>query len=136
MRHLARTIPLAVVAIVCLTGCSVSYPFQLLLTVKNAEDGKPIEGATGVLDALAVDEHESQLDYGRHRLPATDTQGRLTYDFSLTGSSGRFLHWHLKLQKEGFEPVVVSIWPNEPNSPRELTSVPVVVELKLLPKKP
>jgi hypothetical protein len=141
MRHPYRTVSLVVVTLVLLTGCSVSYPFQLLLTVKNADDGTPVEGVTVVLDTTNADEDRLQFDRGSYPSPSsdrqTDAEGRLTFTFQINNEPHRYAYWFLKLRKDGFEPAVVDIRPNPvPKNHRETTPLPVVVEMKPLPKKP
>lgn len=136
MRHPYRTIALTIVAVVFTTGCSVSYPFQLLLTVKNADDGTPLEGVTGTLDTMGVEEQKTRLDYGFGLQTHTGTDGRLTYDFNISGSPDRFPHWYLKLHKDGFEPVVIDIQPNPvPDDRKNRQPIPVTVEMKPTVKK-
>jgi hypothetical protein len=135
MRHPYRTVPLVVAAVVLLTGCSYSYPIQLLLTVKNADDGKPVEGVTGVLDTLAVEERKQDLDYGSSFSNRTNADGLLTHEFT-AGNTDHKGPWYLKLQKDGFEPLVIAIRPSPVPKSGEQTPVPVTVEMKPLPKKP
>ena len=137
MRHPYRTVPIVVATVVLLTGCSVSYPFQLLLTVKNAEDGQPIEGVTGYFGQSNEDEPNAQFEYGFPLRQETNAEGRLTYDFQVSGSPDHYAHWYLKLRKDGFTPLVIDVRPGvvpKNNDPK--TPIPVVVKMEPLPKKP
>ena len=128
--------PLLVVAVVLLTGCSWSYKFRLLLTVKNADDGTPVQGVTAVLDdPVLADERKQDLNAGS-RLGTTDAGGELTHDFIRNGS-GWSDPWYLKLKKEGFEPQVIDINPRKDGlKSGEPNPLPIAVEMKPLPKKP
>ena len=136
MRHPIRTIALAAVATVMLTGCSISYPFQLLLTVENEDGGQPVEGVTVALDTTDENADKLRLDYGFRCRGTTDSSGRLTDDFQIEGSPNAYKHWHLKLQKDGFEPVVVDIRPDPVPNSRDRTPIPVAVKMKPLPPAP
>ena len=136
MRHPIRTIALAAVATILLTGCSISYPFQLLLTVENEDGGQPLEDVTIVLDTTDADDNMTQTDYGVHFRGTTDSSGGLTHDFHITQAPDFYKHWYLKLQKDGFEPVVVDIRPDPVPNSRDRTPIPVAVKMKPLPPAP
>ena len=93
MRHPIRTIALAAVATILLTGCSISYPFQLLLTVENEDGGQPLEDVTIVLDTTDADDNMTQTDYGVHFRGTTDSSGGLTHDFHITQAPDFYKHW-------------------------------------------
>ena len=136
MRHPYRTIGLAIVSVVLLTGCSTLHTFKLILTVKNAGDGQPVEGATVVLDdTLTAAEHKQQLDRGSP-LGETNAEGKLTHEFKISGYTSRSGPWYLKIQKDGFEPQVLDVSPKQDFNSREPIPLPVVVGLKPLPKQP
>ena len=136
MRHPYRTAALAFAAVTLLTGCSWSCTFNLLLTVINADDGKPVPGVTVVLDTYSLAEDRKQdLDAGG-QIGSTDGQGQLTHEFSISGYTSSEGPWFLKLRKEGFEPVVKDISPHkEAKKGGERNPLPVNVEMKPLPKK-
>ena len=136
MRHPIRTIALAAIAVVLLTGCSISYPFQLLLTVENEDDGQPLEGVTVVLKTTSGDANRLGMDNGSQLGDATDSTGRFTHEFQIMNSPDNDKHWYLKLQKEGFETVVVDIRPDPVPSSRDRTPIPVTVKMKPLPPPP
>jgi hypothetical protein len=139
MRHPYRSVGLATVAIV-LTSCSVSYPFELLLTVKNTEDGTPIEGVSVVLDPTNTTESKDDFKQGNYPSPThrreTNADGQLSvyFQFNSRHDVGRF--WWLKLRKEGFEPTVIDIRPDPVPESTQRTVLPVTVQMKPLPKKP
>jgi len=137
VRHSYRTIGLAVVAVVLLTGCSTANYFRLLLTVKDANTGEPVEGIIAVLDAPSSEQHKNEPDFGHLIPPSTNADGQLTYEFMVSPyPSDR--PWYLKVRKEGYEPVVIDIMPN-PQPERkgnEKSPLPVTVEMKPLAKKP
>jgi hypothetical protein len=137
MRHPYRTVGLALVAVVLLTGCSTANYFRLLLTVKDADTGKPIEGVTGVLDVQLSEQHKNELDHGYSLGGGTNADGQLTHEFMVSPYPSDW-PWYLKLKKEGYEPVTIDIKPN-PQPERkhdEKTPLPVTVEMKPLTKKP
>ena len=133
MRYPIRTLALAAVAVTLLTGCSVSYPFQLVLMVVSDEDGRPIEGATVVLDTTDTVEHEGKMDYGQGS-GKSDAGGQLLHDFSISQAPDRYAHWYLKIQHPDFEPVVIDIRPNPVPKSNEKIQIPVSVKMKPLPK--
>lgn len=135
MRYPRRTIALAAAAVVLLTGCSTSHAFRLLLTVTNADDGTPVQGATVVLDTSQSEARMHDLAHGSQIGP-TDAAGKLTHDFSFGGYTKRTGPWYLKVQKEGFEPRVIDISPRTDAKSGEPNPLPVAVELKPLAKKP
>ena len=83
MRSPIRTIAVAVAAIILLTGCSVSYPFQLLLNVKDAESGQPLEGVTGVFHTTDHEEKKADFDSGPPLGTKTSAGGGLMHDFQI-----------------------------------------------------
>lgn len=139
MRHPYRTIGLAVAAVVLLTGCSTANHFRLLLTVKDANTGEPVEGVTGVIDdTLSAEERKNEPDFGFPLVIGTNADGQLTYEFMVSPYPSDAPHWYLKLKKEGYEPAVIDIKPN-PQPKRngdEKPPLPVTVEMKPLAKKP
>jgi hypothetical protein len=138
MRHPYRTIGLAVAAVVLLTGCSTANHFRLLLTVKNADTGEPLEGVTGVLTTSPSEERKNELDYGFPLVVGTNADGQLTHEFMVSPYPSDAPHWYLKLKKEGYDPVIIDIKPN-PQPERkgnEKHPLPVTVEMKPLAKKP
>lgn len=140
MRHPYRTIPLVVVTVVALTGCSVAYPFQLLLTVKNAEDGTPVEGVTVALETTNTEDHKHDFEWGNSLTLAephqTDTNGQHSATFQINSQHDRYAFWWLKLRKEGFETTVINIRPDPVPKSTQTTPLPVTVQMKPLPKKP
>ena len=137
MRNPFRTITLAAAAILLLTGCSYSYPFQLLLTVKDAETGKPLEGVTGVLDTTDREEAKYQMESGFSLRRETGAGGGLMHDFQITNKPDQYRHWFLKLRKEGYEPTVVDIRPDPVPETKERISIPIAVKMKpLVPPAP
>jgi hypothetical protein len=139
MRHPYRTIGLAIVTVVLLTGCSTANYFRLLLTVKDGDTGKPVEGVTGIIDYTTnAEEQKNDLTIGLSSTGSTNADGQLTHDFMVSPYPSNAPHWYLKLKKEGYEPAVIDIKPNpEPERKRdEKHPLPVVVEMKPLAKKP
>jgi hypothetical protein len=139
MRHPYRTVSLVVVTLVLLTGCSTSHTFQLLLTVKNAETGESVPGAKVVLDAGTLSgDRKGDMEAGHHALGSTNEDGQFSYDVFISPYPSDVPHWFLKLQKDGFEPLVIDIKPASQPRKRdgEKVPLPVVVEMKPLPKKP
>jgi hypothetical protein len=136
MRHPVRTIALAAIATVLLTGCTKVYPFQLLLTVESEADGRALEGVTAVLKTTSGDANRLGMDYGSQLGDLTDSSGRFTHDFQIVGSPDNDKHWYLKLQKDGFEPVVVDIRPDPVPNSHDKTPIPVTVKMKALPPAP
>ena len=137
MRHPYRTVSLVVVAVVLLTGCSTSHTFRLLLTVKSADTGEPVEGAIPVLHESVDDERKNDMEYGWHHFEPTDATGRVTVEFKVSGyTSSSTSRWYLKIRKDGFEPQVIDINPRVQVKAGEVTPLPVTVELKPLAKKP
>jgi hypothetical protein len=112
MRHPYRTTVIAIAAVVLLSGCSWHCAFHLLLTVKNADDGSPVPGATAVLDTSLPDERKQDLNAGQP-IGSTDAEGKLAHDFTISGYTSSDGPWYLKLQKDGFEPVVIDISPRK-----------------------
>jgi 5-hydroxyisourate hydrolase-like protein (transthyretin family) len=82
MRHPYCTVPLVITAVVLLTGCSTAQTFQLLVTVLNKADGKPLAGAKVSLDTLGVEERKLDLDYGWLNDAKTDDGGKFSYDLT------------------------------------------------------
>jgi hypothetical protein len=118
------------------------HTFQLELTVSNSDDGKPLEGVRVVLDASqTAEDNKEDMSAGYHAWvptykPLTDTEGRFTSKVYISPYPSRPGKWYLKLQKEGFEPLIVDIRPAvEPNDNEE-TPLPVKVVMKPLQKKP
>src|SRR5262245_44750458 len=138
MRHPYRTAGLAIATVALLTGCSWPCVFDLALTVKNAEDGNPVPGVSAVLDtSLAGAEARKQNLNAGDQLGSTDAEGKLTHNFRISGYTSRYGPWYLKLQKEGFEPVVVDISPRkDAKKGGEPNPLPVAVDMKPLPRKP
>lgn len=135
MRHRYRTIGLAIATIVLLSGCSWSNTFQLLLTVTSADDKQPVGGVAAVLDTLgAVEERKQQLDAGSP-IGTTDAAGQLRHNFTISGYTSNSGPWYLKLQKEGFEPLIIDISPKRSVNEREVP-LPVTAEMKPIAKKP
>ena len=137
MRHPYRTTAITLATVALLTGCSWSCTFNLLLTVRNADDGKPMPGVTVRLDTISYAvEQKQELDAGQ-QIGSTDGQGQLTHEFRISGYTPSGGPWFLKLRKEGFEPVVIDINPRkEAKKGGERNPLPVDVQMKLLPKKP
>ena len=137
MRHPYRTIGLAVGTVVLLSGCTTMGHFRLLLTVKDAETGEPLEFATGDLDTRGNEERKHEMTQSG-QLPWTNENGQSTYDFQVSPYPHDRPHWYLKLRKEGFESVVIDIKPNpQPEQKRnEPMLLHVTVEMKPLPKQP
>src|SRR5690349_4847632 len=102
MRHPHQTLGLAAVAVVLLTGCSTANYFRLLLTVKDADTGKPVEGVIGVLDTgPSSEERKNEPDFGYLIPPSTNVDGQLTNEFMISPyPSDR--PWYLKLRREGY----------------------------------
>ena len=132
MRNPIRTIAVAATAITLLSGCSYSYPFQLLLTVKDAETGNPIEGVTGVLHMTEDVEHKYRMESGSSLGQETGAGGGLMHDFQIRNKPDQYRHWYLKLRKEGYEPLVVDIRPDPVPETHDRTPVPVAVKMKPL----
>src|SRR5580658_6452288 len=100
MRHPYRTTALAIAAVVLLSGCSISYDYEIQLVVTNAETGQPLEGVTGLLDKSGDQKRRDDLEFGFPIGDRSNAGGQLTHDFSSSRTSdGR---WCLKLQKQGF----------------------------------
>ena len=136
MRHPCRTVPLVAVAVVLLTGCSRSFPYQLLLTVRDADTGASAEGVSVILDAsILAEERKANMEEGYHAVGATDKEGQFAQEVRVNSYPQETNCWYLKLRKDGFEPLTVTIKPPEPRS-GEVVPLPVTVELKPLPKKP
>ena len=137
MRHPYRTVLLVIAAVVLLTGCSTSHTFRLLLEVKNADDGQPVEGVTAVLDTVLSEDRKHGMDVGS-AIGKTDAEGKVTHEFKIAGYTRDSSYpWYLKLQKEGFEPQVIDINPRQDFPEGEKTMpLPVTVRMRPLPKKP
>ena len=136
MRHPIRTIALAAIATILLTGCSVSYPFQLLLKVETEDDGQPLEGVTVVLDTTSEYADKWRMDHGFHHGVPTDASGRVVLDFQITQAPDIYKHWFLKLQKDGYESTVIDIRPNPVPNSRDRTPIPITVKMKPRPPFP
>jgi hypothetical protein len=145
VRYPHRTAIVAVSAVVLLSGCFIGHTghtFRLELTVLNADDGEPIKGVDVVLDAspLAEDRKEDIKEGHHARVPnydaRTDKEGRFTSKVYISPYPSRSGKWYLKLQKEGFEPLIVDIRPAVEPSDNEETPMPVKVVMKPLPKQP
>jgi hypothetical protein len=132
MTHPLRTTLLVITAVVFLTGCSWTQVFRLTLTVLDKRDGTPISGAKVAVDAYTSNE-EGKNDFGPETGLQTDEAGRVDFDFSIPGytptasGGGR---WYLKVQKDGYEPMVTDIKPNPPPERRE-GKIPVTVKVEM-----
>ena len=139
MRHPYRTTAVSLSAVLLLTGCSWTCMFDFTLTVSNADDGKPVPGVTVILDYIADPETENRkqaMDQGS-LFGSTDAEGKLTKRFGVGGYTSGSGPWYLKLQKEGFEPVVMDISPktSAEKGTDSKNPLPVTVKMKPLAKK-
>lgn len=92
------------------SGCTLEYRYELSCFVQNAADGKPLSGVLALLD---TDGRADDLTKGRTGARPTDAEGRLTHEFILISQPGT-KRWYLKLEKDGFEPLVIDITPAAP----------------------
>jgi hypothetical protein len=129
-----KTTAVVAAAVVLLTGCSWSQTFTLFLTVRNADDGRAVEGAGVTLDYFGDEERKHDLDHGL-ATGETGPDGRYERDFGISGYTASDTRpWYLKVRKDGFEPEVINIHPaNQPRKPDE--KIPLRVEVKLRPVK-
>jgi hypothetical protein len=134
MRHPYRTTFLIVSTIILLTGCSTSQTFQLILSVRNKTDGKPVSDVQVTIDTLGIEERKFDMDYGWPRA-TTDADGRLSQDFMVSPYPNDRYHWYLRVSKEGFEPLVIDIKPaTQPPKTTEASPLKVDVELEPIKK--
>jgi hypothetical protein len=103
--------------------------------VQNADSGDPIENVMGTLDTYGVEERKAELNFGSPLAHSTDVNGRLRYDFSISHRVDATPHWYLKLQKEGFEPLIVDVRPKPSEPSKDVTPLPVTVQMKPITKK-
>ena len=89
MSHPLRTTFLFIVAIVFLTGCSTSQVFQLILTVVDKSDGKPITAARVVVDTGTTNEEMKNDPIPPETSLQTDEAGRVDYNILINGYSPR-----------------------------------------------
>src|SRR5262245_18089979 len=92
MRHPYRTVPLVLLTAALLTSCMVDTPFQLLLTVRNADDGQPVPGVKVTLGRRESPVDRERMDVGSP-VGLTNADGRLTHDFKIGGYTGPKLYY-------------------------------------------
>lgn len=134
MRHPIQTTLLVTAIAVLLTGCSWSQVFRLSVSVVDKADGKPISGVKVDVDESSnnEDRKNEQVETGRQ----TDENGRLDYDFSISGytptaSGGE--RWYLKLRKDGYEPVVLDFKPKPPPERNNDGPIHLTVRVEMQP---
>jgi hypothetical protein len=120
-------------AAVLLTGCSTAQTFQLLLTVLNKADGKPVPEVKVTLDTLGVEERKLDENYGWPHDAKTDVSGKFAYDYLVSPYPSEAPHWYLKVSKEGFEPVVIDIKPS-PQPEKTDARIPLNLTVEIQPE--
>jgi hypothetical protein len=125
---------LSAVMLLSLSGCTKGYHYTLTCVVRNAADGKFLEGVNAVVDTKGK---KDELSYGYPVLELSDAEGRFQYKLYITMRSPDFSapHWYLKLQKDGFRSEVVDIKPG-PEPKQAGTTTPIFVVVDMHPKTP
>lgn len=118
--------------LLCVTGCSGYYHFNLFCEVRNAADYAPLEGVHAVLDEYGqLDRMDDLEPLGEVSGPDGVLYHRIKVA-SVPTEDGR--RWLLKLTKDGFHPEVVDITPSQqPKGWGEANAVALPVQVKLRP---
>ena len=134
MRHSLRVLAVAVVFSILSTGCSYRIPFELQMTVVDAQDGSPVEGVSATLDTDPGT--PGDWAHGTGDLPKTDREGKSTREFEIQRPLRDCEEWNVTFDKAGYEVVVVHIKPGSVPKDGQRVPIPVVVSMKRLPETP
>ena len=134
MKYPIRTVGLVTITFILLAGCQFSYPYTLILSVKDANNNQPVPGVSVKLDTSGSEEQKFNMDYTTHRdIPDSEADGQVLYDFKEGGS--QLTGWYLKLKKEGYEIEVIDIKPStEPKNRNERTILKVEARMRPIAK--
>jgi len=132
-RQVAITLVLAFFAATAqfaVPGCSISYEYDLEITVRQTSDGREVQAMEVRLEADHIQKWPE--------LSLTDEAGRLSTTFSVSALAfspeGTLPKWRLVLSKEGFHDEVVDVSPRRaPASGKEVRQL--IVTAYVWPKK-
>jgi hypothetical protein len=118
-----------------LAACSCGHEIRLQVTVTNAEDGKPLSGVKGTFDdSSEAEEKKSDFDWCYPMSERWDMPGTLCCRIQYVKTM-RDRPWYVKLQKDGFEPLIVDIRSYLTQQPLTDIDLPITIEMKPVPKK-
>ena len=132
VRHSFRILIIVMASTSLLTGCSYRFPFELLMTVVDSQDGTPLEGVSATLETDPGDPG-SDWAHGTGDLPETDREGKSTRDFEIKRPLRDGEEWNVTFDKAGHKLLVVRNKPGPVPGDGKRLPIPVTVKMKPLP---